>query len=123
MARSGDRRDRGGWVPADRRFRRVPCTARRRWPGRSGLSHEPRDQRTGVASEAVGALFDWATEQGARHFRAAVAQDNVASLAVVARLGFRRADLQHDDVGGTELIFDLDRWPVEPVEPAWAVKP
>ena len=69
------------------------------------------------------ALFDWATERGARQFRAAVAQDNVASLAVVARLGFRRADVQLDDLGGAEIIFDLDRWPVEPVEPAGAVKP
>ena len=88
-----------------------------------GYHTEPQDRRTGVASEAVGAMFDWATQRGARQFRAAVAQDNVASLAVVARLGFRRADVQLDDLGGTEIIFDLDRWPVEPVDPAGAVKP
>ena len=77
-----------------------------------GYHVEPEYRRQGVASEAVRSLFDWAaTEHGVRRFRAAITPDNVASLAVVARLGFHEAGVQLDDIDGTELLFELDDWP------------
>jgi [ribosomal protein S5]-alanine N-acetyltransferase len=77
-----------------------------------GYHVEPEYRRRGVATEAIGALFDWAaSEHDVRHFRAAIAPDNAASLAVVARLGFHDAGVQLDDVDGTELLFELDEWP------------
>jgi RimJ/RimL family protein N-acetyltransferase len=76
-----------------------------------GYHVEPGYRRQGVASEAIRALFDWAAARGITHFRASIAPDNVASLAVVARLGFRQVGVQIDDVDGEELVFDLDGWP------------
>ena len=77
-----------------------------------GYHVEPGYRRQGVATEAVAALFDWAfREHGVHHFRAAVAPDNVASLAVLARFGFRQVGVQLDDIDGTELVFELDEWP------------
>ena len=77
-----------------------------------GYHVELEYRRQGVATEAIGALLDWAVrEHGIRRFRAAIAPDNVASLAVVARFGFHEAGVQLDDIDGTELIFELDDWP------------
>jgi [ribosomal protein S5]-alanine N-acetyltransferase len=77
-----------------------------------GYHVEPEYRRQGVVTEAIGALFDWAVrEHGVTRFRAAIAPDNVASLGVVARLGFHQAGVQLDDVDGTELLFELDDWP------------
>ena len=77
-----------------------------------GYHVEPEYRRRGVATEAVRSLFDWAArEHGVRRFRAAIAPDNVASLAVVARFGFHAAGVQLDDIDGTELVFELDDWP------------
>ena len=77
-----------------------------------GYHVEPEYRRRGVATEAVRALFDWASrEHGVHRFRAAIALDNEASLAVVARLGFHQVGVQRDDVDGTELLFELDDWP------------
>lgn len=80
-----------------------------------GYSVVPAYRRQGVASEAVRGLFDWAVhEHGVHRFRAAVAPDNAASLAVVSRLGFSRTGTQLDDVDGEELVFELDDWTVTP---------
>ncbi len=80
-----------------------------------GYSVEPEHRRQGVATEVVRALFDWAArEHGVTRFRAAVAPDNVASLAIVGRLGFRQTGVQIDDIDGEELVFELDAWSVEP---------
>ena len=68
-----------------------------------------------MATEAVRALFDWARAQGVDRFRASVAPDNVGSLAIIARLGFRQIGVQIDDIDGEELVFELDGWP--PDEP------
>jgi ribosomal-protein-alanine N-acetyltransferase len=69
--------------------------------------------RRGVATEAISALFDWAArEHGVTRFRASIAPDNVASLAVVAHFGFRQSGVQIDDLDGEELVFDLDGWTV-----------
>jgi ribosomal-protein-alanine N-acetyltransferase len=76
-----------------------------------GYRVEPSYRRQGVASEVVRALFDWAHSQGVDRFRASVSPGNVASLAVVGRLGFRQTGVQMDDIDGEELVFQLDGWP------------
>ncbi len=76
-----------------------------------GYRVEPAYRRQGVASEVVRAMFDWAHEQGVDCFRASVSPDNIASLAVVGRLGFRRTGVRMDDIDGEELVFELDGWP------------
>jgi ribosomal-protein-alanine N-acetyltransferase len=75
-----------------------------------GYRVEPRWRRQGVASEVVRALFDWAHAQGVDRFRASVAPDNVPSLAIIRRLGFRQTGVQMDDIDGEELVFELDGW-------------
>jgi RimJ/RimL family protein N-acetyltransferase len=78
-----------------------------------GYRVEPAFRRQGIASEVVRALFDWAAgEQGVDRFRAAVAPDNVGSLAIVRGLGFRQTGVQIDDIDGEELVFELDGWDV-----------
>jgi RimJ/RimL family protein N-acetyltransferase len=76
-----------------------------------GYRVEPAYRRQGVATEVARALFDWAHAQGVDRFRASVAPDNVASLAVIARFGFRQVGVQIDDIDGEELVFELDGWP------------
>ena len=43
-------------------------------------------------------------------FRASISPDNVASLAIASRFGFRHVGEQIDDVDGLELVFELDGW-------------
>jgi ribosomal-protein-alanine N-acetyltransferase len=76
-----------------------------------GYSIQPAHRRQGVATEAVHALFDWAVTQGVDRFRASVSPDNVGSLAIITRLGFRQVGVQIDDIDGKELVFELDGWP------------
>ena len=76
-----------------------------------GYRVEPEYRRQGVATEVARALFDWAHAQGVDRFRAAVAPDNVASLAVIGQFGFEQVGVQIDDIDGEELIFELDGWP------------
>ncbi|MFL5651205.1 MAG: GNAT family N-acetyltransferase [Chloroflexota bacterium] len=80
-----------------------------------GYRVEPRWRRQGVATECVRALFDWAHDQGVDCFRASVSPGNVASLAVINRLGFHQTGVQMDDFDGEELVFELDGWPPETV--------
>ena len=78
-----------------------------------GYRVEPDYRRLGVATEVVRALFDWSMrEHGVQRFRASVAPDNVPSLAVVRRLGFRQTGVQVDDIDGEELVFELDGWEI-----------
>jgi len=76
-----------------------------------GYRVEPGFRRQGVATEVVRALFDWAHERGVDRFRASVAPDNVASLAIVHGFGFRQVGVQIDDIDGEELVFELNGWP------------
>ena len=78
-----------------------------------GYRVEPGYRRQGIATEVVRAMFDWAHAQGVNRFRAAVAPDNVASLAVVRRFGFQQVGVQIDDIDGEELVFEFDGWPPE----------
>ena len=76
-----------------------------------GYRVEAEARRKGVATEVVRALFDWAaTEHGVNRFRASIAPDNVPSLAVAAKFGFRQVGVQTDDIDGEELVFELDDW-------------
>jgi RimJ/RimL family protein N-acetyltransferase len=74
-----------------------------------GYHVEPGFRRRGFATEAVRTLLDWAAaEHAVRRFRASVAPSNDASLAVVARLGFRQTGNRWDEVDGDQLVFELD---------------
>ena len=76
-----------------------------------GYQIEPGSRRRGLAREAIRGLLDWAaTEHGIRRFRASIAPDNAASLALVSELGFREVGRRHDDVDGEEIVFELDDW-------------
>ncbi|MBA2700639.1 MAG: GNAT family N-acetyltransferase [Chloroflexi bacterium] len=82
-------------------------------PGRDGRVEigyrtEPAFRRQGVAAEVVPAMLDWARNQGVERFRASVAADNVASLAILRRLGFREVGVRMDEYDGEELVFELD---------------
>lgn len=74
-----------------------------------GYRVEPAFRRRGIVTECVRALLAWAETQGIHRFRASVAPDNVASLAVVRSFGFVQVGSQMDEVDGEELVFDLDR--------------
>ena len=70
----------------------------------------PLHRRGGYAAEAAQGMWDWAAGHGARVFRAAIAPDNVPSLAMVRHAGFVEVGQQIDDVDGLELIFEkVDR--------------
>ncbi|HSL96974.1 MAG TPA: GNAT family protein [Candidatus Deferrimicrobiaceae bacterium] len=63
------------------------------------------------ASSSVRAIFGWAHERhGIRRFVASVAPDNLASLRLIGRLGFRRVGRQVDPIDGLEYVFEAD-WP------------
>lgn len=74
-----------------------------------GYRVEAAFRRRGVATECVEALLAWAESVGTHRFRASVAPDNVASLAVVRSFGFRQVGVQVDEIDGEELVFHLDR--------------
>jgi RimJ/RimL family protein N-acetyltransferase len=75
-----------------------------------GYHVEPGYRRQGYASEAVGAMLDWASGHGIHRIRAAVSPTNAASLGVVRRFGFRQTGSQWDEEDGEELVFMVD-WP------------
>jgi [ribosomal protein S5]-alanine N-acetyltransferase len=78
-----------------------------------GYRVEAAFRRQGVATECVTALLAWAGSQGVCRFRASVAPDNAGSLAIIRRLGFHEVGVQIDEIDGEELVFHLDREPVE----------
>ncbi|MBA3717794.1 MAG: GNAT family N-acetyltransferase [Actinobacteria bacterium] len=64
-------------------------------------------RRRGYATEAVRALMGWAEGEGIDRFVASIAPDNVPSLALVGKLGFREVGRHWDDEDGEELEFEL----------------
>jgi len=66
----------------------------------------PAHRRRGYATEAAHGMWDWAAQHGARVLRAAIAPDNVPSLAMVDRAGFVEVGHQMDEVDGLELLFE-----------------
>jgi [ribosomal protein S5]-alanine N-acetyltransferase len=76
-----------------------------------GYSVDPLYRRQGYAKETIRALFDWALrEHGISRFIASIAPDNVPSLAIARRFGFRQVGQQIDEIDGLELVFEAD-WP------------
>jgi RimJ/RimL family protein N-acetyltransferase len=63
-------------------------------------------RRRGYATEAARAAMDWAQGSfGVRRFIACVAPDNIASLAVIARLRFVNIGQHVDEADGIEHIY------------------
>lgn len=71
-----------------------------------GYEVHPIYRRRGIAREAAVALMIWARSRGVDVFRASVAPDNAASLAMLAQLGFTHVGEQIDEVDGLELVFE-----------------
>jgi RimJ/RimL family protein N-acetyltransferase len=72
-----------------------------------GYRVEPAFRGHGYATEAVRALFAWATQtQGIHKFRASVSPSNKPSLRLITRLGFQQTGHQHDELDGLELVFE-----------------
>ncbi len=68
-----------------------------------------RHRRRGYAAEAAGAVMGWAQAVfGVSSFIASVSPDNLASLGLIARLGFARIGQQIDERDGIEHIFLRD---------------
>lgn len=81
-----------------------------------GYHVEPGFRRQGLATEAVAAMLDWAAGQGIHRFRASVAPTNAASLATIAKFGFKQVGTQWDEIDGEEHVFETD-WPRAKMRP------
>ena len=75
-----------------------------------GYRIDPAYRRQGYAIEAVRGLFDWAAAKGVHRFVASISPDNDPSLALAAKLGFRKVGEQMDEIDGLELVFETT-WP------------
>ena len=70
----------------------------------AGYTIFPDYRRRGYATEAAEAMIRWAyREHGVRHFVAGIAPENLASLRVIEKLGFRDTGVVDDG----ELIFEF----------------
>jgi [ribosomal protein S5]-alanine N-acetyltransferase len=66
----------------------------------------PAYQRQGYASEAVGAVMQWAqTAFGVDRFIVSVSPGNTASRALIARFGFAKVGEHTDEVDGIEDVY------------------
>jgi ribosomal-protein-alanine N-acetyltransferase len=73
-----------------------------------GYTVFPASRGAGYATEVARSLMEWARqEHGVTSFVASVSPTNAASLAVVAKLGFRFVREAHDDVDGLEHVYLL----------------
>ena len=74
-----------------------------------GYEISPEHRRRGYGTAAVAWLIDHAREHGSvAVVRASVAPDNVASLALIDRLGFVAVGEQIDERDGLELVFERE---------------
>lgn len=72
-----------------------------------GYAVVPEQRGRGVATEAAGALIDWASsEHGVTRFRATTDPENVRSQRVLQRLGFHLVDTRLDDRDALEFVFE-----------------
>jgi [ribosomal protein S5]-alanine N-acetyltransferase len=72
-----------------------------------GYRIEPGYRRHGYATEAVVALFAWASRwDGVQRFRASISPTNEPSLRLIKKLGFHQTGQQHDESDGLELVFE-----------------
>jgi RimJ/RimL family protein N-acetyltransferase len=73
-----------------------------------GYTVFPDYRRRGYALEAAGALMGWARKQhGVRRFIVSVSPENGPSLAMAAKMGFRKIGEQIDEEDGLEYVFEL----------------
>lgn len=77
-----------------------------------GYRVQPAWRRQGLATELAAGLIGWAREHGAVRCLASTAPGNLASQAVIARLGFVRTGEQMDEVDGLEWVHELALAPV-----------
>ena len=68
----------------------------------------PAWRRQGLATELATGMLAWAREQGAARCVASTVPDNLASQAVLARLGFVRTGEWMDEVDGLEWVYALE---------------
>lgn len=72
-----------------------------------GYAVEGSDRRQGYALEAAEALCQWAAETGQiERILTSIDPENVGSLGLIARLGFRQTGRRWDDEDGWELTFE-----------------
>jgi RimJ/RimL family protein N-acetyltransferase len=76
-----------------------------------GYRVQPAWRRQGLAGELAVGMLDFARAHGARRCVASTTPDNLASQAVIARLGFVRTGEQMDDVDGLEWVYALELGP------------
>lgn len=72
-----------------------------------GYAVQAEHRRRGYGGEAAAGMLRWAsTQPGVTTLRASVSPDNLASLALIRRLGFGQVGEQWDDKDGRELVFE-----------------
>jgi RimJ/RimL family protein N-acetyltransferase len=65
-------------------------------------------RRQGFAQEAVGGLLNWAvTQHPLENFIASVSPRNLASTALIKKLGFEKIGEQIDEFDGLEFVYSL----------------
>ncbi len=72
-----------------------------------GYTVDPEYRRQGFATEAAGALMQWArSEHGITRFVVSISQENAPSLGLAAKFGFRKIGSHVDEEDGPEDIFE-----------------
>jgi RimJ/RimL family protein N-acetyltransferase len=75
-------------------------------------------RRRGIAMEASEALMCWARDvHQVKRFVLSISPDNLPSLGLAAKLGFRKIGSQIDERDGPEDIFEKHFAPIEPASP------
>ena len=72
-----------------------------------GYSVQPEHRRQGLAIEMAQGLISWAAGRGVRRVLASTTPANLASQAVIAKLGFVRTGEQLDEIDGLEWVYTL----------------
>jgi RimJ/RimL family protein N-acetyltransferase len=80
-------------------------------PVEFGYTIYPPHRRQGYATEAIGALLQYAAEAGVRTFVLSIAPDNIPSQAIARRFGFTKFGEHIDEKDGLEEIFILRATP------------
>ncbi len=71
-------------------------------------------RRKGFATEAILAMMRWATEREPEaEFIVSISPDNIPSLNLASRLGFRKVGSHMDEIDGIEDIFLLKKRPLK----------
>jgi ribosomal-protein-alanine N-acetyltransferase len=83
-------------------------------PGGAEFGYEVTEayRRRGLASEAIEALMLWARELGVQRFVVSISPENGPSLALAAKLGFRKIGWNMDEFDGPEDVFEKQFLPV-----------